>query len=277
MSILRKRALPAGWYPSDSRAIEERLLQWTHSQVSPHTGAVACVVPHAGWEFSGELAFAGIRSLRNPVDTVVVVGGHLPPVPSILVCSADLFETPLGHLQADHEVVDALSSHFDVADDDRPDNTVEIHLPIVKYVFGGSKLVYMRVAPTKEAIDIGERLHEASKELSRKIVVIGSTDLTHYGPSYGFSPAGSGAAAVGWVRDVNDKEFLDYLMNLQIRRALEHANKQRSACSSGAAAVAAAFARASGVKDGKLIGRRMSCDLYASDSFVGYGTIAYIP
>ena len=276
MSKVRRRVLPAGWYPSSAEKAEKVLESWSSSQEPVCKDAFACVVPHAGWEFSGELAFSGIRSLKNPADTVVVVGGHLPPKPGVVVAPADYFETPFGYIEADVEFIQTLGGQIEFADDTKADNTVEIQLPIVKYLFDGAKLVYMRVAPTHEAITVGKKLKTVASSLGRKTVVIGSTDLTHYGPSYGFTPAGSGSDAEEWVRNTNDKRFLEHLLNFEIDEALKDAQINSSACSAGGAAVAATFAEASGATKGVLVGRRMSSDVYKADSFVGYGTVAYV-
>lgn len=275
MSTIRKRSLPAGWYPANPNQAEEVLKSWSDAYNPICTNALSCVVPHAGWEFSGDLAFRAIATLKKSVETVVVVGGHLPAVPGILVSTADLFETPFGYLELDRKIAEALTRYFDVEDDANADNTVEIQLPIVKYLFPDARVVYMRVPPTEESISAGEHLKTISADLDRSVVVVGSTDLTHYGPAYGFAPAGSGKAAEDWVRDKNDKVFLDLLLQMEMEAALEHARNNRSACSAGAAAMAAAFAKASGVTSGKLIGRRLSSELFGGDSFVGYGAVTY--
>ena len=53
-----------------------------------------------------------------------------------------------------------------------------------------------------------------AKELKVSILVFGSTDLTHYGPNYGWSPKGYGPEAVKWVKEVNDKKFIDQALKL---------------------------------------------------------------
>ena len=276
MSKIRRRSLPFGWYPENADRARSVLEGWSTSSEPVCTDAAACVAPHAGWEFSGELAYTAIRCLKKPVDTAVVIGGHLPPVPRLLISPAELFETPFGYIEADKTVIKTLLGHFDFSEDTRADNTVEIQLPIVKYLFPDAKLVFMRISPTAEAAEVGKRLGVLSGELNRNMVVIGSTDLTHYGPAYGFTPAGAGKKAVEWVRKENDRPFLDFLLNMDLEGALLHAKKNSSACSAGAAVAAAAFAEATGINSGTLVGHRLSCDLYPGDSFVGYGAVAYV-
>jgi AmmeMemoRadiSam system protein B len=99
--------------------------------------------------------------------------------------------------------------------------------------------------------------------------------LTHYGPNYGFSPRGGGEEAVKWVKEVNDRRFLDAVMSLSLREAMDLALKEQSACSAGAAAAAAEYARLEGATEGKLIRYTTSWDMYPASSFVGYAAIVF--
>jgi AmmeMemoRadiSam system protein B len=275
MGKIRKRTLPAGWYPADRRAALEIVKTWSGSVEKTAGDGVACVVPHAGWDFSGELAFSTLAALKTPVDTVAVVGGHLPPVSRLLSCRADQFETPFGFLESDQEMLTALWDEMEVEDDRHADNTVEIQLPLINHLFPGAKVLYLRVSPTPDAILLGGKLHELSQRFGRSLVVVGSTDLTHYGPAYGFMPAGSGESAIEWVRGENDSGLLDLILKMDAEGAMDHAKKHGSACSAGAAAAAVAFSVKCGITAGRLVGYRMSCDTHKAESFVGYGGIVF--
>ena len=105
--------------------------------------------------------------------------------------------------------------------------------------------------------------------------VAGSTDLTHYGPNYGFLPEGLGDRALQWVRTVNDRRIIDSMLALDTAGAIEKALKERSACSAGGAAAAMSFARARGARSGELLRYMTSSDVYPADSFVGYAGIVF--
>ena len=277
MGGIRKRMLPAGWYPKSEAGVQKVFQDWEQSVGGTPSKAVSCIVPHAGWDFSGELAFLTLRCLSSSVDTIAVVGGHLPARPAVLVTTADKFETPLGFLETDRELLKRVCNDIDYEEDLSPDNTVEIQLPLIKYLFPGTRILALRVSPTAEATLLGKKLYALSRELGRRIAVVGSTDLTHYGAAYGFSPAGRGKGAIDWVRDENDKHFLDKALSMDGESAIDHANSHRSACSAGAAAAAIAFAGEMGITTGRLIGYRMSCEVHMAESFVGYGGIIYAP
>ncbi len=251
---IRERALPPGWYPGSAGETREAIERFLRDIGGPPpegkmTG-IAGIAPHAGWEFSGRCALAVLLRLRQPVDTVVVVGGHLGPSSGLLAASEAGYETPLGTIEADLPLLEKIGSYCGtpLREDRHPDNTVEVQLPFIKYLFPQSRSLYLRSAPSSDAVELGRAIKEAADELGRKVVVLGSTDLTHYGSNYGFSPAGRGEKAVAWVKEVNDRGFVNNLLAMDAEGALRHAGANQSACSAGGAAAAVSFARESGVK-----------------------------
>ena len=237
MSI-RKRALPSGWYPENRKQTEYTIDAWRERNQTQPRRAVSGVAPHAGWDFSGELAYLVVSNLVEEADTVVVLGGHLPPVGQVLCAVEDEFETPLGALRAATEIRELLTAKIDIKADTYADNTVEIQLPLVKYLFPRAEVLHIRVSPTKDAIELGRHLFSIAEKVGKSMVLVGSTDLTHYGPAYGFTPAGRGPDAVAWVRDENDRGFIDALLGMDFELALRHSQERSSACSAGAAAAA---------------------------------------
>ncbi|MCX6349925.1 MAG: AmmeMemoRadiSam system protein B, partial [Candidatus Aureabacteria bacterium] len=210
----RRRMLPPGWYPesaAETRAAIERFLAVAPP---PPVRAAAAVAPHAGWEFSGRLALEAIRAFPPDRETIVVVGGHLSPSDPILAAAEDELETPLGCLRSDGDLLRSITARLPLETDRSPDNTVEVQLPFIKYLFPRSRVLALRAPPSAEAIRLGKAILEASRELKRKVAVLGSTDLTHYGGNYGFAPAGRGERGLNWVREVNDREFIERLLDM---------------------------------------------------------------
>jgi AmmeMemoRadiSam system protein B len=271
----RRRSLPGGWYP-EGKADTIQKIESLRLGIAPRPEtAWAGIVPHAGWDYSGRAALAAVLSIKGPVDTCVVVGGHLLPGAGVLAAFEDGFETPLGTLPADRGLLELLRRDLTVREDDDPDNTVEIQLPFVKYAFPGCAVLWLRAAPSNEAIALGETLARRAAESEKAVVVLGSTDLTHYGESYGFTPHGRGEEAVRWVKEVNDKKIIDLFLKLDLASALAAAEEDSSACSAGGAAAAAAYARARGSTSGKLLTYYTSYDVFPHESFVGYAGIVF--
>jgi AmmeMemoRadiSam system protein B len=217
--------------------------------------------------------------IASSIETVVVVGGHLPPGRELLVAREDAAETPIGLLYADADVIKSIESEFSLREDAVADNTVEVQLPIVSYLFPDAKYVGLRASPSAIAIELGAFLAALAAKTGRTLAVIGSTDLTHYGTAYGFAPRGTGEEAAAWVRDVNDAEFIDCMATMDFTGAITSANEHQSACSAGGAVTAGEFARASGADEGEVLIHTSSREKHAfggsDDSFVGYCGIAY--
>lgn len=72
----------------------------------------------------------------------------------------------------------------------------------------------MGVPPVEESLSIGIDAVKIAKGLGLKVMVLGSTDLTHYGVNYGFVSHGTGAQAVKWVKNENDKRVIDAMLEM---------------------------------------------------------------
>ena len=273
---LRKRKLSLGWYPQNPELIYQFIQNIDNNIKKEKTNnKIAAIVPHAGWSFSGSLAVESISNLSSNPDTIVIIGGHLPTKSPILYSPELVFETPLGNITADTEFISNIKLFFNMQTDYSNDNSVEVLLPILKYYYNNSKLVWLRIGSGNEAIDLGIKIHSIAKKLKRKIVVLGSTDLTHYGSVFSFSPKGAGSKAINWVKNSNDKDIVNNMLKMNCKAVLASASNNKSACSPGGAVAAIKFAELSGINSGELIGYKNSFDISPSESFVGYTGIVF--
>jgi len=270
---IRRRTLPSGWYPQSEEEARGILQEYERICSSTKANGLAGIAPHAGWFFSGELAFRVVASLK-PADTCVVIGGHLGVWDSIHLYPHDAYETPFGLLDGDSELREKLRKEFPTVNTDDTDNTVEIQLPLLKFRFPSIRVVCLRCPPNDQAVRLGKFLAEQYRKVGQSLTVLGSTDLTHYGPNYGFVPKGIGEKALDWVREENDKIFLETALRMDPIGLISHAQKNGSACSVGAAAAAASFAKELKLQ-GILLGYGTSWDKHPSSSFVGYGAVIY--
>jgi MEMO1 family protein len=272
---IRRRYLPQGWYPGSADQTRGAIKKM-ESPLPAHTPrGIAGIVPHAGWEFSGSVAFEVWSRISRSMDTIVIIGGHLGPADGILCAFDDAYETPLGSLPTDLALLEEISQAIQVREDLYADNTVEVQLPFIRYLFPAVRVLGMRASPSQDAERLGVVIAAAARRLGKAVGVAGSTDLTHYGTSYGFSPMGSGEKALRWVRDTNDRRFVESLLAMDCSLALERALRERSACSAGGALAAMAFARENGIRKGKLVRYATSLEVHPAESFVGYAGILY--
>jgi len=243
------------------------------------------VAPHAGWYYSGDTAAIAVSSLEREADTVAVIGGHLPRGMPILLAAEDGVETPLGSMRIDRELREEFKKYSDSRSDRYEDNTVEVLLPMVHYFFPHSDLLWLRFPAELFSFEAGKILAETARSLGRRIVVLASTDLTHYGRNYGFSPRGDGRAALEWVKKVNDAAFIAAVLEGDPSCLLKRAEEDFSACSAGAVLGALGFAASREKHSSRLLDYRTSADAGREtdgeipedeipDSFVGYAAIS---
>ena len=274
---IRPRTLPAGWYPTSRREIEARLGAWTRTDnVSRGTGAICGIAPHAGWSWSGRVAWSTWRAAAE-ADAMVIVGGHLPAGAPFLYYAEDGFDTPMGMVASDADMVAAAVKAVDARPDTRADNTVEVHLAMAAARFPALPVACFRAPADQRATRLGQAIAEYAMATGRRIFVVGSTDLTHYGASYGFEPGGPGPGGFAWARRADDA-IIDAFEALDAEQALRLAERDSSACSVGAALVAIAYAKAMGASGAHVL-MRTSSDQEApgADASVGYCSVVYTP
>lgn len=278
-----------GQYDSCVDEINQCLEAQAPSESLPDT-IVAGIVPHAGWVFSGSLAalvFSSIKQQHEKVNTFVIFGathgyfGHLPAV-----YDKGSWMTPLGEAAVDEELANAvLDSGAAVSDPEahRSEHSIEVQVPFIQYLFPGAKLLPVLTPPQEQAISLGEVVGDIIlQDKQKKIVCIGSTDLTHYGPRYGFTPKGTGKEALQWAHNVNDKEFIDLALKLEPQRLLTSAAENCNACGAGAAAASVAAAKKLGKTAGLLLEQTNSNEVMrrkmgtSSAESVGYAAIVFL-
>lgn len=263
----------------DARALHESLPE----------AIVAGIVPHAGWTFSGSVAalvFAAIRQQHEKVHTFVVFGaahsyfGHSPAL-----CDRGVWETPLGDAAIDEEFADVLLKKGAAISDvgaHLHEHSIEVQVPFIQYFFAGAKILPILVPPTEKAIALGTRVAEIiAEDDQKKIICLGSTDLTHYGPRYGFMPQGTDEKALAWAKNVNDKKFIDSALKLDAASLLTSAAKNGNACGPGATAATVAAAKVLGCQSGLLLAHTTSNEIMlektgsTSTDSVGYAAIIF--
>ena len=248
----------------------------------------AGIVPHAGWTFSGSTAakvYAAVKACHDRVDAFVICGtahGYFGSLPA--ADDHDAWQTPLGDIEIDRALAARLREAGAIQNDaaaHRHEHSIEVQVPFIQHVFPEARLLPIVVPPTEGALTLGEALGAIISHTQERIVCIGSTDLTHYGPRYGFTPKGAGAAGLRWAADVNDRAFIDLALRLDAEHLLSEAVDRGNACGPGAAAATVMAARVLGVAKGCLLAYTNSNDVMirqmgtASRDSVGYAAIAF--
>jgi hypothetical protein len=283
----RKAVFAGSWYPARASDCEKEIksfLKETRFHIKPDRGYIGGVVPHAGWFFSGSLACNAISALRdredqNPADAIVIFGMHLHPHSGAYITTEGSWETPFGNIDIETELARKLVEKFtfkiETPTHFTPDNTIELQAPFVKYFFPKSRILPIGVPPSGVALDIASSVADFASQLKIRIKIIGSTDLTHYGPNYGFLSAGAGAEGLSWAKNENDKKIIDVMLGMDPEMVIREGLSNSNACCSGAAAAAISASKSLGAKNSCLVGYSSSYEKSPGDSFVGYAGILF--
>lgn len=190
------------FYPGDCAAQIEQFLKGYSVPHEP-ANAVAGMVPHAGWVFSGALAAKVFKclSVKSAPDTFILLGAvHTWRPQGNSVYSTGSWSTPLGDVKVDTETAEIIIRTLagDVIEDTEAhagEHSLEVQLPFIKYLCPEACIVPIAIPPGDNAHITGRKIGEAVARIDKKIVVVGTTDLTHYGDPYGFTPYGYGEGA----------------------------------------------------------------------------------
>ncbi|MDR3130423.1 MAG: AmmeMemoRadiSam system protein B [Treponema sp.] len=285
---LRKQLLPPGWYPQSAEKVREFLETLEQSSLeqsslelhSLELHSKAVIAPHAGWHYSGRIAKRAFKALKPGADTVVVIGGHLPAGVPPLFAEEDGVVTPLGVLEIDREFRDLIWKEIGGKPDLYYDNTVEVLLPMVKFYFPKARLIWLRLGAEIQSYEAGRIIASIACSLKRRPVLIGSTDLTHYGLNYNFAPRGTGLQALEWVKNENDAAFIQAVLSGRAGAVLDRAAADKSSCSPGAVLACMGYAHALKASKAALLSYAAgaaSQEADIPDSFVGYAAMAFFP
>ena len=254
----RRPMLFRGFYPGDCRQQIGEFLATYRPPESIETQARAAVVPHAGWAYSGGVAARTLKALAEGVkpEVLILLGAvHREPLAVSAMYPSGDWETPLGPVtvaaELAVEVHGALEGLVELnAAAHSSEHSLEVLLPFLHEIFPQVPVLPLMIPPEASPEEIGKRLGRLLQ--GSKAVAVASTDLTHYGVRFGFTPAGTGTSAHDWMRE-NDRRILNLAQNLDAEKIPPEALTQRNACGSGALAAVTAFAREQGARRGTVL------------------------
>jgi AmmeMemoRadiSam system protein B len=218
---IRPVANPGGWYPTDPGDLRQEIAACFLSSHGPgrlpqtvtHPPVRGLLAPHGSLTLSGSCAAWGYLALAEsarPDVLVVIAPNHVYNDPNVHVLTKDC-ETPLGRLRVDRAFIETLARRYStrVLYDTAPlflDHGLEMQFVFIRYVSGrwgddvpivpilvqgqtpletNPPLIALRTAP-----ELAQGLRQTARAQGKRMCVIASGDLTHYGSSYSFSPFG---------------------------------------------------------------------------------------
>jgi len=185
METLRHPAVAGRFYPAE----RTRLIQDLESYLSPpesSKAAIGCIVPHAGYVYSGPVAGAVYASVEVPRRCVVLCPNHTGKGRPLAMMSSGAWQTPLGSVEIDSELAAKLSKEFPLISEDseahRAEHAVEVQLPFLQKK--RSHLTFVPLALGTGKFETLERLGEALGKVlineHEPVLMIASSDMNHY-------------------------------------------------------------------------------------------------
>ena len=193
---------------------------------------------------------------------------------------------PLGDVEVDSDLAKAMvknSEFMDVNPEAQDqEHSIEVQLPFLQYIYDGKfKIVPITVGYGDYGMceNVGKAIAKAVKDEQRDVVVIGSTDLIHYGPNYGYAPVGMKPfeKVLKWMNDA-DKSIIDIIIALNAEKLVNTVQeKGYTMCGSLPVATMIVAAKELGAKEAKLLKYATSYDTGGStDLIVGYSSIVIL-
>lgn len=274
--MIREPAVAGMFYPRDKEGCQAEVQACLHGGNHPVTlaprveRAIGGVVPHAGWVCSGAVAGHVVSEIaRRHRPAVVVVFGaiHVTHGPRATVFPSGAWETPLGLAHVDSRLVERLCGQTNLLEPDahahEREHSIEVEVPFLQHLLPDSLIVPIMVPATDRAAALGAAVGRACKNFGVDAVFLASTDLTHYGPNYGFVPHGVGPEGLKWAKEVNDRRMIDLILALREEDAVKEAGSNLNACGSGAIAATLAACKAMEARRATLLEHTTSHEVLA--------------
>jgi len=217
MIMIRKPIVSGQFYNDDAKELKKEIKKYMDT-VKPEKKAAAAISPHAGYYFSGQCAAYSYKSVKDSdAELFIVLGLSHSGYESCV--SLDDFETPLGIVKNDNEFAKLLIKNG-LKEDKKAHNcehSIEVQLPFLQYVKENLKFVPVIVSEDYE--NVAKIIIKTIKESGRKVIIIASSDFTHYGYNYGFIPFSDNIkenmykldkGAIDKIINNDLKGFLDY-------------------------------------------------------------------
>ncbi|MBN1823220.1 MAG: AmmeMemoRadiSam system protein B [Endomicrobiales bacterium] len=178
--MIRKSICAGTWYPLQRRDIESYV-----NVNAKKRNALAAVCPHAGWVYSGKTA-GEVFSLLKPASTFVLIGpNHRGTGSPVGLYPEGEWETPLGNLEVDKTVTDAIIHNSKFAKRDASshaqEHSIEVQLPFVKMNNPSARIVPIALGDYRPQVlsDLGNAIYQALSNVKGALIVA-SSDMSHY-------------------------------------------------------------------------------------------------
>jgi len=271
-TAVRQPAVAGSFYPANPQRLRAEIEHYTaappEAEAQPKVSALGCVVPHAGYMYSGHVAGAVYRRLELTERVAILCPNHTGMGEPLAIMSEGAWRTPLGDAPIDEELAAELKARMPLLSEDdeahRSEHALEVQLPFLQVLLPEFRFVPITIGTGNFEVlsALGVAIANALAQHDERILVIASSDMNHYESDS--------------VTRVKDRRAIDQLLALDPRGLYTVVREGNiSMCGYGPAVAMLTAARKLGASKAELIRYATSGDVGGDrDRVVGYAGIA---
>jgi AmmeMemoRadiSam system protein B len=268
--VLRLPAVAGRFYPSNPAELTATIHRFTKTESNVEkVAAKACLLPHAGYVYSGSVAGAVFARVTLPRKILILGVRHFPRGEQAAILSNGAWRTPLGDAPIDQQLAQALLAACPLLREDdvahSQEHSLEVQLPFLQVLAPGFTFVPVALGTVRfeDLLSVGEAVAEVLAGAREKILLLTTSDLNHYEDDA--------------TTRVKDRKAIERLLALDARGLYETCRNERiSMCGLGPAVSMIAALQRLGAKDAELARYATSADVSGDTSaVVGYAGMIF--
>jgi len=187
--VQRAPAVAGRFYPRDEGSLARDVTDLlAHGAVEAPRRVHGCMAPHAGYVYSGGIAGQTFAAIEVPERVIVLCPNHTGHGARIAVVTSGAFRIPRADVPIDEELARHVIAQVSGAESDteahRLEHAIEVELPFLVAKQPNVKIVPIVLSGMREgeAIALGEALHRAAEMIDGDVLVVASSDMSHFLP-----------------------------------------------------------------------------------------------
>ena len=266
--MIRSPAVAGSFYPADRAKLEQQVDSFlaSPSEISARR-AVACLVPHAGYVYSGHVAGPVYARLDLPARFILLGPRHHPRGAQMAILSEGAWRTPLGDVELAGPLAEKLREACPLLREDavahEREHALEVQLPFLQRRAGDFRFVPIALGNVRyyDLEMLGRAIAKIVAAAAEPVLIVASSDMNHYESDA--------------ITRVKDTKALDLILALDPRGLADVvAREQISMCGVGPAVSAIVAARELGATKAELIRYATSGDINGDrEEVVGYAGV----
>ena len=264
--MIRPAAVAGRFYPADP-AVLLRQIEGCVSIAPQKIRARGCIVPHAGYIYSGRVAGAVYGTLDMPSRFILLGPRHYSHGERLAILSEGAWTTPLGEAKIDATLADALKDAFPLLREDAVahsvEHSLEVQLPFLQRIAGDFTFVPIVIGTDRfDALEmLGHAVAQVVRAQKETVLIIASSDMNHRESDA--------------ITRVKDHKAIDVILALDARGLYDTVRRESiTMCGYGPAVAMITAARELGSTKAELLGYATSGDVNDDrDDVVGYAGI----